>query len=177
MIILSHAEIKGVLPHRYPMLLVDTVKSLEPGIRIVATKNVTGNEPCFAALADWAGPKQYAYPRTLILESFGQAAGIIFAIGQQQSKPPSREVLFFGAATRCRFHEDVFPGDTMEHRASLDRRLSDTAVFSGEVWVGDRRVVEIERIIMALRPAKLLDQSTIKNKRQGNQPAVEPRSF
>jgi len=163
--ILSHAKIKSILPHRYPMLLVDTVKSLEPGVSIVATKNVTGNEPCFAALADWAGPEQYAYPRTLIMESFGQAAGIIFTMDQRQAKLPSHEVLFFGAATRCLFHEDVFPGDTLEHRACLERRLSDAAVFSGEVWVGDRRVVEIERMIMVSRPTTLLDQYIIRDQR------------
>lgn len=148
--ILSHAEIRSVLPHRYPMLLVDAVRSIEPGESIVAVKNVTGTEPCYADLSETAESFGYAYPRSLIIESFGQAASIIYMVRGQEAIKDS--VMLFGSARSCRFHGDVFPGDTMEHRARLVRKLSDAAIFTGEVWVDDRRVVEVEQFIVALRP-------------------------
>lgn len=154
--LLSHAQIKDILPHRHPMLLVDGVRVLEPGVRIVAVKCVTGSEPCYAHLAEVNAPESYAYPRSLVVESFGQAASIIYcARGRQEGDMPE-QVMLFGSASRCRFEGDVFPGETMEHRARLDRGLADAAVFSGEVWVGSRRVVEVGQIIVVLRPAGVL---------------------
>lgn len=158
--VFNHSEIKSILPHRFPMLLLDTVKSLEPGASIVATKNVTGNETCFAAVADGTRSASYAYPRSLIVESFGQAASIIYCVGQQDTDGGFNRVMLLGAVRHCRFHGDVFPGDTMEHRARLERSLSDAAIFSGEVWVGETRVVEIEQLIVALRPTPNADHDS-----------------
>jgi len=152
-LILNHAELRAVLPHRYPMLLVDAVRSIEPGESIVAVKNVTGTEPCYADLSETAESVGYAYPRSLIIESFGQAASIIYMIRDQEA-PELDTVMLFGSARSCRFHSDVFPGDTMEHRARLLRKLSDAAIFTGEVWVEDRKVVEVGQFIVALRPLK-----------------------
>lgn len=154
--LLSHAQIKGILPHRHPMLLVDGVRSLEPGSRVVAVKCVTGSEPCFAHLADDSAPQSYAYPRSLVVESFGQAASIIYCARRREEGDTPEQVMLFGSASRCRFEGDVFPGETMEHRAHLVRSLSDAAIFGGEVWVGGRRVVEVGQIIVVLRPAGVL---------------------
>src|SRR5215210_16794 len=123
--LLSHAQIRDILPHRHPMLLVDGVRSLEPGVRIVAVKCVTGSEPCYAHLAEGSAPQGYAYPRSLIVESFGQAASIIYCARRRQEGDMPEQVMLFGSARRCRFEGDVFPGETMEHRARLDRSLSD----------------------------------------------------
>lgn len=152
--LLNHAQIKRLLPHRYPMALVDAVMSVEPGVRIVAIKNVTGNEPCFATLPDDADWPAYAYPGSLMMESFGQASGLLFLLGMQQQIELDGTVMLFGAATRCRFEGEAFPGDTLEHRARLERTFTDAAIFRGEVWVSDRRIVTIERMVMALRSAK-----------------------
>lgn len=157
--LLSHAQIKGILPHRHPMLLVDGVRSLEPGVRIVAFKCVTGSESCFAHLTDDGAPQSYAYPRSLVIESFGQAASIIYCAQSRQQADTPEQVMLFGSASRCRFEGDVFPGETMEHRARLDRSLSDAALFSGEVWVGNRRVVEVGQIMVVLRPAGLFNDA------------------
>jgi 3-hydroxyacyl-[acyl-carrier-protein] dehydratase len=154
--LLSHAQIKGILPHRHPMLLVDGVRSLEPGSRIVAVKCVTGSEPCYAHLADDGAEQSYAYPRSLVVESFGQAASIIYCSRRRQEGDVPDQVMLFGSASRCRFEGNVFPGETMEHRARLDRSLSDAAIFSGEVWVGSRRIAEVAQIIVVLRPAGVL---------------------
>ncbi len=154
--LLSHAQIKELLPHRHPMLLVDGVRSLEPGSRIVAVKCVTGGEPCFAHLPEGSAPQSYAYPRSLVVESFGQAASIIYCAGMRRQGDVQEQVMLFGSAARCRFEGDVFPGETMEHRARLVRGFSDAAVFGGEVWVGSRRVVEVGQMVVVLRPAGAL---------------------
>lgn len=152
--LLNHAQIKRLLPHRYPMALVDSVRSVEPGVRIIAVKNVTANEPCFAHLPDDADGRSYAYPASLMMESFGQACGLLYLMDARQQGGMDGSVMLFGAATRCRFEGEAFPGDTLENRACLERTFTDAAVFSGEVWVSGRRIVSIERMIMALRSAE-----------------------
>lgn len=153
---LSHAQIKDILPHRYPMLLVDVVRTVEPGVHITALKNVTGNEACFAHLPHPAPAVAYAYPQTLIIESFCQAAGIMYSLQQRNEIDLSTLVMLFGSIAKFRFYGDVFPGDTMEHRARLERAISDAAIFSGEVWVGERKIADVERVVVALRPSDVL---------------------
>jgi len=138
------------------MALVDAVLSVEPGARIIAVKNITGNEPCFAHLPDEADWRSYAYPASLVMESFGQAAGLLYLLGAEPPGEREHLVMLFGAATRCRFEGEAFPGEMLEHRASLERTFTDAAIFRGEVWVSDRRIVSIERMVMALRPARAL---------------------
>jgi 3-hydroxyacyl-[acyl-carrier-protein] dehydratase len=153
--LLSHCEIKSILPHRYPMLLVDLVLSMEPGKQLIAIKNVTGNEPCFAGLADGLTPDAYAYPNSLVIESFCQSAGILYA-AQQDRINISDHLMLFGSISKFQFHADIFPGQTMEHLVRLEKGLTDSAVFSGEVRVDGKLVAEVERVVVAIRPAYVL---------------------
>lgn len=153
---LSHSQIKHILPHRYPMLLVDAVHTVEPGVHITAIKNITGNEACFAHLVDTIPPAGYAYPQTLIIESFCQAAGIMYALQQQEEADLNAALMLFGSIAKFRFYDDAFPGDTLEHRARLERAITDAAIFSGEVWVKERKIADVERVVVALRPAETL---------------------
>lgn len=151
----SHSEIKAILPHRYPMLLVDQVLALDPGTQITAVKNVTGNEPCFMGLIDGLEVEAYAYPTSLIIESFCQAAGILYA-AEQAGPATDDKVMLFGSIAKFQFRTEVFPGQTMEHRVRLEKALTDSAVFSGEVIVAGQRVAEVERVVVAIRPANVL---------------------
>lgn len=149
---LDHAEVKKLLPHRYPMLLVDAVASLEPWTRIVGRKSVTGSEPCFAALGDEAPAASYAYPPTLVLESFAQTAGILMNGHWQHMGSPDQFVLVFASLSGARFTgEPVLPGDTMEHRTCLERPPTDVAFLKGDTWVGGRLIASVERIVVACR--------------------------
>ncbi|MHB8455163.1 MAG: 3-hydroxyacyl-ACP dehydratase FabZ family protein [Acidiferrobacterales bacterium] len=157
--ILSHAQIKRFLPHRYPMLLVDYVVSIEPGQRIVARKNVTGNEGCFSYLTDTADAQSHAYPSVLIIESFCQVAGILsmWSHYQGSSAPATDRIVLFGAIAGCRFLDaNIFPGDTLEHRVHVERDLGESAICGGSVWVGERQVAQIEQIVAVYRPANAL---------------------
>lgn len=151
---LTHSQIRSMLPHRYPMLLVDTVELCTPGVSLVAKKNVTCNEPCFADFLNDADPYSLIYPHSLILESFLQAAGILFLKSWDLSGDPSHSVMLFGGISGCSFYSEVVPGESLEHRAKLDRTVSETGFVSGEVWVGARQVAKIQQVLIAVRPIK-----------------------
>jgi 3-hydroxyacyl-[acyl-carrier-protein] dehydratase len=103
--------IRALLPHRYPMLLVDRILELTPGERVVGLKNVTINEPFF----DGHFPGQAVMPGVLILESMAQVAGLIMlAIPEHKGKVP-----FLGGIDKVRFLKPVVPGDTLVTEATL----------------------------------------------------------
>ncbi len=148
---ISHRELKDKLPHRHPMLLVDLVLSIDPGKEIHAIKNVTGNEPCYARLAGGAPEAAYAYPCSLVIESFCQTAGILYGAGMEGGVAAGKTMLF-GSITGFRFHGNAYPGDTLHHRVLVEKLLSDSAMFSGKVLVGETLIAEVERLVVAVRP-------------------------
>ena len=74
MAMLSTVEIMDILPHRQPFLLIDTVEELEPGVRAVATKNVTSTEQYFAGHF----PGNPVMPGVLIVEALAQTGAVVF---------------------------------------------------------------------------------------------------
>ncbi|HET8680773.1 MAG TPA: beta-hydroxyacyl-ACP dehydratase [Micromonosporaceae bacterium] len=179
---LGFDEIKRVLPHRYPMLLVDRVVEVEPGVRLTARKAVSGNEPWYRDLADDTPATGYAYPPTLLVESWCQAAGLLAASDpagppDPASDPagldaPAGRVLLIGAMTGIRFTAEVFPGDLVEHRVRLVRSVGDTAIFEGESLVDGRTVLEVERVVVAMRPAAELTGAVPAGPVSAAQPAL-----
>jgi len=152
---LSHVEVKALLPHRYPMLLVDAITELEPWSRVVGVKNVTGNEPCYAHLSSAEEAESYAYPASLIIESFGQTAGVLLMGRRRHEGAPSDELMLFARLSGFRFDgTDVLPGDTLEHRVHLERYLPEVAVLRGEVWSRTGRVAAVDSVMVAFRPAR-----------------------
>jgi len=153
--ILEAADIAAILkalPHRYPFLMVDRVIKIRGDQSGIGIKNVTANEPCFAHLGETTGPNSYAYPCSLILESFAQTAGILMNGRWKQMGERQDSVLLFASLSGARFTgEEVFPGDTLEHRTCLERQLSHVAILRGEVWVRERQIAEIDRIIVKYR--------------------------
>ena len=148
---ISHSEIKQILPHRFPMLLVDSVLAIENGKQIHAVKNVTGNESCYARLLDNSPRTAYAYPCSLVIESFCQSAAILYASAMEQAAAKDR-ILLFGSITGFRFHRNIYPGDTLHHLVRVEKLLSTSAMFGGEVRVGETVVAEVERLVVAVRP-------------------------
>lgn len=147
--------IKMILPHRYPMLLVDRVTEIVPGERLTATKAVTVNEPWYARCG-----ANHAYPPVLVIESWCQAAGVLAAWQNRQPDVLSGQVMLFGSIANISFHGRVLPGDVLEHKVRLVRSLSDAAIVEGESRVGDDTVLEVDRVVMALRPADVLRAGT-----------------
>lgn len=153
---LEHRDIREVLPHRHPVLLVDRVLELEPFERIVATKAITGSEPCFARLADGLPLASYAYPASLIIESFGQSGAVLWIESVRMKGEQLRGTLMFAAARDIVFHRQVFPGDTLRHVAHVDQIIGDNAFLRGETWVGDELVATVGSAIAVMRAAATL---------------------
>ena len=105
MAMLSTVEIMDILPHRQPFLLIDTVEELEPGVRAVATKNVTFNEPYFAGHF----PGNPVMPGVLIVEALAQT-GAVAILSQPEWKG---KTAYFAGIDKARFKQQVVPGDVL----------------------------------------------------------------
>jgi len=106
---MNFEEVRAALKQRFPMLMVDTVISLEPGKSIRTTKNVTGNELQFLGHF----PEHAVMPGTLIVEAIGQSASILFSKTTGTGIKPG-EFLVLGAINEMRFLIPVVPGNKME---------------------------------------------------------------
>jgi 3-hydroxyacyl-[acyl-carrier-protein] dehydratase len=96
-------QIKNMLPHRYPFLLVDRVLELVPRQRLVALKNVTVNENFF----NGHFPQQPVMPGVLIIESMAQAAGLVM-LSEEEHKG---KIPYFTGIDKARFRKTIVPGD------------------------------------------------------------------
>lgn len=149
----SHNQIKALLPHRYPMLLVDQITDLKKWSEVTGTKTVSGTETCYANMADTDDPRDYAYPCSLILESFGQVGGVLVNLKRAEEKLPDNVIMLASGVCAFHFFGEVYPGDTMVHRLVLDKDLDGFAVLSGEMTVNGRKLAQAEAMIVAYREA------------------------
>jgi 3-hydroxyacyl-[acyl-carrier-protein] dehydratase len=107
--LMTFEEVRAALKQRFPMLMVDTVISLEPGKSIRTTKNVTGNEIQFMGHF----PEFAVMPGTLIVEAIGQSASILFSKTTRTGTQPG-EFLVLGSINEMRFLVPVVPGNRLE---------------------------------------------------------------
>ena len=105
--VLTIEEIKEIIPHRYPFLLVDRILELEPLKRGVGIKNVTANEPFFQGHF----PSLPVMPGVLIIEAMAQSAGTLSILSLGGRDPD--EIYFFVGIDNARFKRQVVPGDRL----------------------------------------------------------------
>ncbi len=139
-------QILELLPHRYPLLLVDKVLTCEPGKRIVAIKNVTINEHYFAGHF----PHHPVMPGVLIIEALAQAAAIL-TFKTHDHKADDNSVYYFVGIDKARFKKPVLPGDTLELHAEIRRFARGIWWFSARAKVKDQ-VVTTADLMCTLRP-------------------------
>ncbi|WP_228449504.1 3-hydroxyacyl-ACP dehydratase FabZ family protein [Streptomyces alkaliterrae] len=164
-VVADQAEIRGRLPHRFPMLLVDRVLSVEPERSLVANKAVSCNEPWYAAGPTGHGDTAsaaaaFGYPGTLLVESWCQSAGVLATWESPNPDVLEGDVMLFGGMSGVEFHHPVLPGQVLEHRVRQERRVGETVMFEGESLVDGRTVMTVGRITMAFRPARVLRPET-----------------
>jgi 3-hydroxyacyl-[acyl-carrier-protein] dehydratase len=127
---MTFAQVRNLLKQRFPMLMVDTVLELVPEQRIVAVKNVTGNEIQFLGHF----PELAIMPGTLIVEAFGQSASILFSQTTSLGLRPG-EFLVLGVINDMRFLVPVVPGDRMVIAVKILKIAGDIALVEGTVTV------------------------------------------
>lgn len=147
------AGIKQLLPHRYPMLLVDAVTEVSPGESLVAVKAVTANEPCYAELPADA---DHAYPPTLLVESWCQAAALLVCLDEPDPDVRTGRVALFGGISGLRFGAAVQPGSLVVHRARVVKVLADAAVLAGGSEVAGESVLAVDGVTVAFRTTQAL---------------------
>lgn len=132
-------QILKQLPHRYPILLVDRVLSIEKGKRIQALKNVTINEPFFTGHF----PHRPVMPGVLMLEAMAQAAALL-AFDTLGVTPDDKTVYYFAGIDGARFKRPVEPGDQLVMDVTLDRMKAGIFKFKGITRVGIETACEAE---------------------------------
>lgn len=130
-------EVLAHLPQRYPLVMIDRVRLLEPGKRIVALKNVSANEPYFPGHF----PHHPIMPGVLILEAMAQAAGIL-VLRTTGSKSDDKTLYYYVGIDNARFKKPVQPGDQLELEVQLDRALRGISRFVCTARVDGKTVAE-----------------------------------
>jgi beta-hydroxyacyl-ACP dehydratase FabZ len=124
--------IMSMLPHRYPMLLVDRVLEYEPRQRLVAIKNVTINEPFFAGHF----PGKPVMPGVLVVEGMAQAGALMLL---QEVRERGSKMLYLTGISDAKFRRPVGPGDQLRFEINVVRirsehcRLSCKALVDGQL--------------------------------------------
>ena len=144
---LNIMEIMKLLPHRYPMLLVDRILEIgEDGKRIVGLKNVSANEQFFQGHF----PGAPVMPGVLIVEAMAQCAAVLFL---REIEDRDKKLFLFGGIDKARFRKPVVPGDQLILECVVLQRRASTVKVRGTAKVNDAVVAEAELLsVMTERP-------------------------
>ncbi|MBP1531390.1 MAG: bifunctional UDP-3-O-[3-hydroxymyristoyl] N-acetylglucosamine deacetylase/3-hydroxyacyl-ACP dehydratase [Bacteroidaceae bacterium] len=133
--LMDNVKVRKLLPHRYPMLLVDKIISLDKKV-VVGIKNITANEPFFQGHF----PQEPVMPGVLIIEALAQTGGILVLNGLDE---PERYSTYFLRIDNVKFRQKVVPGDTLIFRSEIIVPLSHSIVsMQGYAFVGENCVAE-----------------------------------
>ena len=132
-------EIKEILPHRYPFLLIDKVISME-GNKIVAIKNVTVNENYFQGHF----PAEAVMPGVLIIEALAQT-GAVAILSKNEFKG---KIAYFAGIDKAKFRIKVIPGDILRLEVEITKLRGRAGIGYGIAYVDDKKVCEGELTFM-----------------------------
>ncbi|MBS0157813.1 MAG: 3-hydroxyacyl-ACP dehydratase FabZ [Nitrospira sp.] len=130
-------EIQSILPHRYPFLLVDRVRELDPDRRIVGIKNVTINEPFFQGHF----PGRPVMPGVLILEALAQVGGVL---AFKSLGSVGRPVVYLTGIDAAKFRKPVVPGDILRLEVDVLKKRAPFWKMQGKAYVDTELVCEAE---------------------------------
>lgn len=125
------AQIKRIIPHRYPFLLVDKVVDIDLGKSATGIKNVTSNEPHF----EGHFPQEPIMPGVLIVEALAQTAAVM--VGVSTDMLDQDVLIYFMAIDGCKFRRKVVPGDVLELKVEVLRGKAGAKIwkFAGQALV------------------------------------------
>ena len=136
MAVYNTAEIMEIIPHRYPFLLLDTVEELEPGVRALAKKCVTVNEPFFQGHF----PGNPVMPGVLIIEALAQAGAVaILSLPEWKGK-----TAYFASINNAKFRQKVVPGDVLMLETTLIKVKGPIGIGKAVATVNGKVAAEAE---------------------------------
>lgn len=135
-------KIREILPHRYPLLLVDRVISLSPNEKIEAYKNITMNEEVF----NGHFPVQPIYPGVYIIEGMAQAGGVLAFVSMfgDNAQNTGDKIVYFMSIDKAKFRNPVVPGDRLVYKLEVLKHKGGIWVLQGYAYVEDKLVAEAE---------------------------------
>src|SRR3954465_2204301 len=139
-------RVMAALPHRYPMLLVDRVESLDPERGIVAIKAVTINEPFFQGHF----PARPIMPGVLIVEAMAQAAGVLAV--EALGLAGTGKLVYFMAIEGAKFRQPVEPGVLLKLEVEFVQKRSSVCKFAGRASVDGKLAAEASFTAMIADP-------------------------
>lgn len=138
--LLNQEQIKEIIPHREPFLLVDEVLEMEPGKSITAVKYVKEDEYYFQGHF----PERKVMPGVLQVESLAQAGAIaVLSLPENKGK-----LAFFGSIKEAKFKHQVVPGDTLTLNVYFEKLRSRAGTGKAEAYVGDKLACRCEIMFM-----------------------------
>ncbi len=133
---LNKEQIKEIIPHRDPFLLIDEIVEMEVGKRIVAMKYVNADEYYF----EGHFPQEKVMPGVLIVEALAQAGAVaILSMEEHRGK-----IAYFGGIKEAKFRQKVFPGDTLRLEVVMERLRSKAGYGKAKAYLGDKIACECE---------------------------------
>ncbi len=133
---LDKEQIKDIIPHRDPFLLIDEVVELEAGSRVVAMKYVRADEYYFQGHF----PQEKVMPGVLIVEALAQAGAVaILSMEEHRGK-----IAYFGGIKEAKFRQKVVPGDTLRLEVELSRLRSKAGYGKAKAYLRDKIACECE---------------------------------
>jgi 3-hydroxyacyl-[acyl-carrier-protein] dehydratase len=145
---ISIAKILKSLPHRYPFLLVDKVKYLEPNKKIIAIKNVTFNEPHFLGHF----PDHPIMPGVLIIEAMAQAGALMVTTAPDFDA--ESKLVYFMSIDCAKFRKPVIPGDVLELHIDVVQNRGSVWKLSAVAMVDGQKVSEAQLSAMIIDKEK-----------------------
>ena len=142
---LTRQDIRRLLPHRYPFLFVDAVLEYEPGVRLVAHKLVSYDEPYFAGTGDGLAEM----PGLLVVEALAQAGGLLLLAGLDD---PTGQVVYFASLDAVRWHTPVHPGDDLRLHVTVLKSRGTLHKVHAEAHVAGALVCEGDLAAVLARP-------------------------
>jgi 3-hydroxyacyl-[acyl-carrier-protein] dehydratase len=129
-------RIMEMIPHRYPMLMIERVEQLHLGNSAVGIKNVSINEGFFAGHF----PNKPVMPGVLIVEAMAQTAAVL--VVATMGPQAEGKLVYFMTIDEARFRKPVMPGDRLELRVVRQQNRRNVWKFSGEAWVDGQKMAE-----------------------------------
>lgn len=136
MSLLSTKEIMEIIPHRQPMLMIDTIEELEAGVKAVGKKCVSYNEPYFAGHF----PNEPVMPGVLIVEALAQV-GAVAILSQPEFKG---RTAYFAAIKEAKFKKKIVPGDVLILETEIIKVKGPIGVGSAKAYVDGKLAVSAE---------------------------------